>query len=143
MLIPMRLIFGTQLPTTVKVQISVLFLLGFFCIIVTILRIVFVLQDLTQSNRLIWAYVECFAGNFPTQSFKSYTNNSKKQRWSAMGPFCTVLSEKLDRRISRHALEMTIPIRLVRSPLPSVGRVRSSEALGTNFTAFQRQKCRR
>ena len=76
MFIPLPLIFRSQLPTKAKVQISALFLIGFFCIAVTIIRMVIVLQDITQSNRFIWAYVECFAGNFPRQSFKSLTNNS-------------------------------------------------------------------
>ncbi|RDW89139.1 hypothetical protein BP6252_01171 [Coleophoma cylindrospora] len=61
MLIPLPVVFRTQLPWRTKVQLCGVFSIGVFVILVSVLRIKFVLADNSQQNKLLWAELECFA----------------------------------------------------------------------------------
>jgi len=61
MCIPLPIIIRAQLPIRTKIQLCSVFLVGLFVIGISITRIVIVLQNLTQINKLIWGQMECFA----------------------------------------------------------------------------------
>jgi hypothetical protein len=61
MCIPLPIILRARLPIRTKIQLCSVFLVGLFVIGISITRIVIVLQNLTQINKLIWGQMECFA----------------------------------------------------------------------------------
>jgi hypothetical protein len=61
MCIPLPIILRARLPIRTKIQLCSVFLVGLFVIGISITRIVIVLQNLTQINKLIWGQMECFS----------------------------------------------------------------------------------
>jgi len=61
MSIPLPIIIRARLPLRTKIQLCGVFLVGFFVIAISITRMIIVLQNLTQINKLIWGQMECFA----------------------------------------------------------------------------------
>lgn len=61
MCIPLPIILRARLPIRTKIQLCSVFFVGLFVIGISITRIVIVLQNLTQINKLIWGQMECFA----------------------------------------------------------------------------------
>jgi hypothetical protein len=61
MCIPLPIILRAQLPLRTRIQLCSVFLVGLFVIGISITRIIIVLQNFTQINKLIWGQMECFA----------------------------------------------------------------------------------
>ncbi|KAH7377985.1 hypothetical protein BKA64DRAFT_714488 [Cadophora sp. MPI-SDFR-AT-0126] len=61
MAISIPLLLRSSLSLKHKVELSALFIGGSFIIIVSVLRLLIVLGDLTAQNKLAWAQVQCFA----------------------------------------------------------------------------------
>ncbi|KAI9803980.1 MAG: hypothetical protein M1833_000261 [Piccolia ochrophora] len=70
MLIPLPLILRVRLPWKTKLQLMLVFCMGIFVIMVSVMRMIIVLNALTQVNKLIWGQLECFTAtivaNAPT-----------------------------------------------------------------------------
>jgi len=60
MVIPLHIINRTVLPVKTRVELTVVFTLGSFAIIVVVLRMLIVLTHWTQQNKLVWGQLECF-----------------------------------------------------------------------------------
>jgi hypothetical protein len=61
MYIPLPIILRTRLPLKTKVQLCCIFLVGFFVITISVIRMIIVLQNITLINKLLWAQLECFS----------------------------------------------------------------------------------
>lgn len=60
MSIPIRIIIRSKLSMKTKLELVVVFTLGAFVVIVSMLRMVIVLTHWTQQNKLVWGQIECF-----------------------------------------------------------------------------------
>ncbi|PVH79803.1 hypothetical protein DL98DRAFT_589015 [Cadophora sp. DSE1049] len=60
MAIPIPLLLRSSFSLKNKIEMSGLFIGGFFIILASVLRLLIVLGDLTTQNKLVWAEIECF-----------------------------------------------------------------------------------